>query len=409
MQKETIKIVIVGHVDHGKSTLIGRLLLETNSLPKEKIEEIKKISKELGKEAELAYLTDQLKEERTRNITIDTTQIFFKSKKRNFVIIDTPGHVEFLKNMITGTTQAEAAILIVDAHEGIKEQTKRHAILLNLLGIKKIIVILNKMDLINYNKARFDEIKSELIKFLNDLQLSPLAIIPISAIRGDLINNSSSNMPWHKGPTLLNSLDKLAITNNHDAKPLRFPIQDIYEIEGEKILAGKIVSGTLKQGQKAMLIPEYQEITISSIKTFGKKMNVAQAGSNIGLTLRETLPIKRGNVITQKESPINLTQEFEAKLFWLSNKPLKIDTTVKLRISTQEVSCRIKEIKQRVNTSNLEIIEAQSKKLGLNEMGIVSLQTTQPIIIENFSFIEDLGRFIIEENHILKGAGIIAQ
>ena len=304
MRKQTIKIVIAGHVDHGKSTLIGRLLLDTNSLSRNKFSELKKISKELGNEIELAYLTDQLKEEREQNKTIDTTQVSFKTKSKNFIIIDTPGHLELLKNMITGATQAEAAILIVDISHGIMEQTKRHAYLLSLLGINNVIIVFNKMDLVNYESALFDKVKKELLIFLNNINIKPAFILPVSSREGDNISRKSHNMAWYNGPTLINALDLLRIEPKRTKKPLRFPIQDIYEINGEKIIAGRVESGIIKKHQAVLLLPYNNEAKIAAIKVFGKQRQAkAYAGENIGLVLDKNFAVKRGDIITGLQDP----------------------------------------------------------------------------------------------------------
>src|SRR3989344_6036232 len=206
-EKENMKIVLVGHVDHGKSTLIGRLLYDTESLPEGKIEEIKAVCESLGKKFEVGYILDSLEEERDQNVTIDTTQIFFKTNKRNYTIIDAPGHVEFIKNMITGASQAEAATLIVDAEEGVQEPTRRHAYILNMLGLKQIIVVINKMDLIKYEEKEFNNVKDKLTEFLSNINVKPSIIIPISAKEGDNITKKSENMQWYKEKTVLESLD----------------------------------------------------------------------------------------------------------------------------------------------------------------------------------------------------------
>ena len=231
----TLNFVIVGHVDHGKSTLIGRLLYDTDSLPSDKIEEIKKTSEGLGRKTEFAYLLDHLEEERQQGLTIDTTQVFFKTDKRCYVIIDAPGHVEFVKNMVTGASQAEAAILIIDVKEGIKEQTKRHAYILSLLGLNQVVVILNKMDLVDFSEGRFNEVKKGAQEFLNSINMDPLFYIPICAIKGDNIARRSERMNWYNGPTLLESLDTLKSRESAENKPLIFPIQDAYKIDDKRI------------------------------------------------------------------------------------------------------------------------------------------------------------------------------
>ncbi|MBL7131047.1 MAG: adenylyl-sulfate kinase [Candidatus Omnitrophica bacterium] len=378
-------------------------------MPKEKIREIKIVSKELGKDVELAYLTDQLKEERERNITIDTTQIFFKIRKRNYVIIDTPGHTEFIKNMITGTTLAEVAILIVDVQEGIMEQTRRHAYLISMLGLNRVIVLFNKMDLVDYKKERFNKVKLELLRFLGHLKIEPLFFIPVSAKEGINICKKSRKMNWYKGLTLLKALDLLNLDTNSIKRPLRFPVQDVYEIENEKIIVGRIASGVIKQGQKVVLSLAFKEATIKAIKVFGRHKTVALNGECVGLILKEPLSIERGEIIVQKDTSSKATNHFKGSIFWISRKPLQINKTITLRCATQEVKGIAEKIERRINTSTLEVIEENANELKLNEAGVVVFKTKKSIIIEKFSFIEELGRFVIECEYNLRDAGIIIE
>jgi len=408
MRKETIKIAIIGHVDHGKSTLIGRLLIDTDSLPIEKITEIKKVSRELGREAELAFIVDQLKEEREQNKTIDTTQVFFKIKNKNFVIIDTPGHVELLKNMITGVTQADIALLVIDINEGIMEQTKRHLYVLNMIGINKIIVVFNKMDLVDYKKERFDILKTELLAFLENLDIKPIFIIPVSAKQGVNISKKCYKTTWYKGPNLLKAFGLFKSNTKSIKKPLRFAVQDIYEINNKKIIAGKVISGILKKNQQVLLLPSNVTVTIKSLNVFGKYNKIkACSGENIGLSLNETLSIKRGGILAQKENSPKLSVSFKGNIFWLCKEPLKINKTINLRCSTQEVDCIVERIEKRIDSSTLNIIEENAKELRLNEAGLAVLKTKKPIVIEKFGFIEELGRFAVGRDHNLMGIGII--
>jgi sulfate adenylyltransferase large subunit len=408
MEDYVMKVVIVGHIDHGKSTLIGRLLLDTNSLPEDKMKEIKRISRELGRDTELAYLIDHLKEEREREMTIDTSQIFFKTRKRHYVIIDAPGHVEFLKNMLTGATQAEAAVLIVDTQAGIKEQTRRHAFLISMLGIRNIIVLCNKMDLINFDQKRFEEIKNELAQFFKNLGVEAAFIIPGSAKEDLNIASRTQKMRWYKGPSLLDALDLLKPEIKTEKKPLRFSIQDSYEIERTKITAGKVLSGTIKQGQEVMLLPSFKNTRINSIKAFGESIKEARAGKNIGLILDDLTLGTRGQIIVEKNDTIKPVDRFKANIFWMSEVPLEINQVLCLRCATQELDCIVEKIEKRIDSSTLEIIENSSNNLKINEAGIVMIKATrQPLVIEKFSFIEELGRFTIEKKSALLGMGII--
>lgn len=407
MKKETVKIVIVGHVDHGKSTLIGRLLLDTDSLPREKMAEIKKVSGNLGVESGLAYLTDQLREEREKNITIDTTQIFFRTRKRNYCIIDVPGHVEFLKNMISGASFASSAVLIVDVSAGVMEQTHRHAYILDMLGIKNLVVVFNKMDIVGYDKEVFEKVKLELSDFLKALSMKPAFIIPISAKKGTNILRRSPEMRWYKGPSFLEALDKLKIEADMRVRPLRFPVQDIYEIDGEVILVGKVASGSARTGEKVLIFPGRKEARIRKIKVFRKNKVIAREGENIGLVLDTPVSVKRGDIISGRKEEPSLRNFFCGDIFWMSDKPLRKKDRFTLRCATQEVGCFIDRIKRKIDSSTLEILEEDAGDLGLNEAGVVTLKTEKPLALEEFGFIEELGRFVIEENHVVRAVGIV--
>ena len=244
--RENLRIVAVGHVDHGKSTIIGRILYDTKSISDGVINKVKKVCLEKGKEFEYAFLLDAFEEEQNQGITIDTTEIQFKTENRDYTIIDAPGHKEFLKNMISGAASAEAALLIIDSNEGIKEQSKRHGYILSLLGIKQVYVIVNKMDLIGYDEEKFNEIVKEMNKFLKELQVYPKKYIPVSAYYGENISNTSDKLKWYKGENIIEALDKFEKEKSFDEKELRFPIQDVYKFDDRRIIAGRIESGKIK-------------------------------------------------------------------------------------------------------------------------------------------------------------------
>jgi sulfate adenylyltransferase subunit 1 len=402
-----LPITIVGHVDHGKSTLIGRLLLDTGSLPKEKIAEIKKISESLGRGAELAYITDQLKEEREQSITIDTTQIFFRGKKRNYVIIDTPGHAEFIKNTLTGASLAHAAILIVDAFEGIMEQTKRHAFLLRLLGIDQVIVLFNKMDRVDYNTARFVVLNEELNGFLRKLSIKPSFSIPASAKTGQNISSVASQMPWYKGPTLLQGLDGLRHKKEAPEGPLRFPVQDVYHLDGEKVVVGRIESGRVRRSQPVKLYPSGCITNIKAIKIYGKNPKTAGTGESVGLVFDNPGIVERGFLVSGLDDPPRYVSSFYGSLFWLAEEPFRVDRGYRLQISTQEVSCIAVEIARRIDTSTLEILEEKAEHLQIRDLGQVVLKTKSPVAVEEFKSIPELGRFVVKNKGYVLGAGII--
>lgn len=403
---EQVKVVIIGHIDHGKSTLIGRLLYETNSLPEEKMNEIKKVCEELGRIVEFAYIIDNLQEEREQQFTLDTTQSFFKTKKRNYVIIDTPGHKEFIKNMITGASQADLAILLIDSNEGIKEQTRRHPYIIKMLGIKNLIVAINKMDLINYSENEFNIIKSQIIESLNKLEIKPLNIIPISALLGENISKKSNNLKWYDDLTLLDSLDNTEITKNYSNK-LIMPIQDIYNINNKKIIVGKIESGHIKNGDDIIILPKKEKNKIKSIEVFNLKKDSASKGENIGITLSNDSNLEVGMIICENKNLPRITREFKAKLFWMKDRELSINDDLILKCSTQEVKCKISKIQKKIDSSSLEIIEENSNNLKETEVGEVTINTDKDLVIEDFNNIQELGRFVIIKDFNTAGAGII--
>jgi len=405
--RNNMKIVIVGHVDHGKSTLIGRLLFDTGSLSEDKMQAFEEAANSPDSEAELAHLLDQLQEERLNNMTIDTTQVFLKTKKRPYTIIDAPGHKEFLNNMITGASQAETGLLIVDVHEGLREQTKRHAYILSLLGIDKIIVVINKMDLADYEQKKFDEIAGELKRYLTEAGMTAVNMIPISAKLGENIGSPAETMKWYAGPCVIDALDAIPEADPALDRPLRFPVQNIYDIDGKKIVVGRVESGNLEQGQKISISPSGETATIKSIEVFGSEKDSAAKGESIGLTFDNAPSIERGNIIHDKHSHLTLTKKFCANIIGLSDAPITIDQTFFVRCATQKQQCRLETIFRRIDSSSLEVIEENAKKILPTEVAVVAIAVDSPIVIENFSYIEELGRITLETGNEICAAGII--
>lgn len=402
-----LKFVIVGHVDHGKSTLIGRLLYDTDSLPPDRIEEMKKTSGELGRETEFAFLLDHLKEEREQGVTIDTTQTFFHTPSREYVIIDAPGHVEFVKNMVTGASQAEAAVLIIDAAEGIREQTRRHAYILSLLGISQVIVVLNKMDLAGYEEARYHELKRETGEFLESIGTASGFFIPISALKGDNIVRKGEGLDWYQGPTFLEALDSLRERVAPADLPLIFPVQDIYRTDGKRMVVGRVESGRIERGQRVRVLPGDYETAVRSVEKFNEERTAAAASESVGVTLEDSLFVERGMVICEKDRPPATTREFKATLFWMSKAGLDPSRKIDLRCATQQVSCEIAEIERRIDSSDLRVVEERAGTLENLEVGEVRIRTKKPIAVERFQAVQELGRFVLmRENNICAG-GII--
>ena len=407
--EEYLSFVIVGHIDHGKSTLIGRLLYDTDSLPEEKIEEIKKTCEMLGKPFEFAYVMDHLDEEREKCITIDTAQIFFKKGNRNYVIIDAPGHKEFIKNMLTGASQADAAIVIVDVDEGIEEQTRRHAYLLNMLGIKQVIVVFNKMDKVNYDKAKFEEVKLELEKFLSNLGINPSYMIPISAKEADNVVKKSGNMQWYEGPAVVEALESFKNRTSLRERPLRFPVQDFYEMDGKKIYVGRVESGTIKRGDSVSVLPSGKTAKIMSIENFGPELSEAYAGISTGVVFENDLNVGRGEVICGSESSPEPKTRINANVFWMGNEPVKKGEMIIYKSTTQETGCKIGKIERKINSSTLEILGTDSDELSGLEAGEVSIELEKQIVVDDFNEIPPTGRFVLIKNGIVQGGGIVTR
>jgi sulfate adenylyltransferase large subunit len=408
METESLRFVIVGHIDHGKSTLIGRLFYDTDCLPEEKIEEVRTICDALGKEMEFAYVMDHLEEERTQGITIDTTQTFFHTEKRDYVIIDAPGHREFTKNMITGASQAEAAILIVDADEGVQEQTRRHAYILGLLGLEQVIVVINKMDLVDFDEVRFNKVSDDIREFLTQIGTIPTYVIPISAKDGDNIASKSERMAWFQGPIILHALDSFKSLKDREDNPLRFPVQDVYNIDNKRIIAGRVESGTIKTNDEILVLPSGERTTVSSVEEYlNEEKTRAVAGESTGITVKDKLFIDRGDVICIGTDKPVMTNEIRGNVFWMDKEPLRTGESVYFKCSTQESKCLVKAIERRMDSSTLEIIEENADVLENREVGEVLLNFSNPIIVDNFNDTPDLGRFVIEKRFDTAGGGII--
>ena len=426
----SLPIVIVGHVDHGKSTLIGRLLYDTGSLPPEKIEEIRRASEATGREMEFSFAMDHLEEERQRGITIDISQTFFSTEKRQYVIIDAPGHKEFLKNMITGTSQAEAALLLLDAVEGVREQTKRHCFILGMLGIKQIVVLINKMDMINYSREKFNTLSTEITELLSQLITRPIShpatapvpqfpnspisqspnllsyIIPISARYGSNVATRDDRLKWFDGPTVLEALDSFE-TPEIEGKPLRFPVQDVYPINGKKVIVGRIEAGQINRGEGLRILPEGETASVVSIEKFQEEgLTIARTGECIGLCLDK--PAVRGNILVSDTmiSPL-VTQSIRANIFWMSDKPYHKGEAITFKCATQEVEGKIGNIYRRFDPATIKIVEKDAQEVGPAEIAEVEILLEKPVVVDSFNEIPEMGRFVLEKGGHPVAGGII--
>jgi bifunctional enzyme CysN/CysC len=403
-----LRIVFVGHVDHGKSTLIGRTLHDTGSLPEGKIDLVKKACAAEGMEFEFAFVLDALLEEQKQNVTIDTTEIPFRTARRHYVIIDAPGHKEFLKNMITGASRADAAILVIAANEGVREQSRRHAYLLSLLGIRQLLVVVNKMDLADFSEARFGEIEKEYRQFLGGLGLEPRAFIPAAAKQGENVATRGAKMKWYDGGSVLEAFDLLQAQEADVDLPLRFCVQDVYRFDQRRIIAGRIETGKLKVGDKLVFSPANKSSVVASIEGWPSAWNgEACAGDSVGITLSEQIFVERGYVAShEQETPIE-TNRFHADLFWIVQAPLQVGRLYDLRLATQEVKCQVVSIEEVLDSSTLERTTDKRETLERNEVGRLTIQTRGPLVLDNHDQIPNLGRFVIVDDAQICGGGTV--
>jgi len=443
---EQLKIVIVGHVDHGKSTLVGRLFADTGSLPDGRLEQLQASAQRRGVPFEWANLTDSLQAERDQNVTIDTTQIWFSTAKRRYVIIDAPGHEEFIKNMVTGAAQADAALLLIDAHEGVQENSRRHGYLLQLLGIRQIVVVVNKMDLEDHSRQRFEQIEAEYQEFLKRLGLEVACFIPVSAKEGDNIAAPGTRMAWYDGPTVVRCLDNFELSAPQVDQPLRFPIQDVYRFDKRRILAGRVESGSLTVGDTLLFSPSNKISTIKSIERWNATpRDTAATGESIGITLDRQVFVERGQIASlEHEPPYELTT-LEARVFWMGRQPLRTGSRYKLKLATQELECEVIKINRVIDASTLEdtskrqsepesgpntgpssnadsdlISDSSSDSkpdsdspsdsepvVHRHEVGELTLKTKTPLAFDVADEVLATGRFVLVDGYDVAGGGIV--
>ena len=402
-----VRIVIVGHVDHGKSTLVGRLLHETGSLPEGKLEMLKTVSARRGMPFEWSFLLDALQTERDQGITIDTTQIRFRTKSRDVVLIDAPGHAEFLRNMITGASQADGAVLIIDALEGVRDQTRRHGYLLHLLGIKQVAVVVNKMDRVDFSATRFAEISAEICAHLTGLGVTPSAVIPISARDGDGVAERTPRTQWYKGPTVVEALDALEPARPLAELALRLPVQAIYKFDDRRIVAGRIESGHLDAGDEIVVMPKGKLAKIRSVESWPMApVHEAQtAGRSVGITLDRELFIERGDVIAHVGSSPRDTRRIRARIFWLHDQPLVPGASILVRLGTKETRATVVAIEKAVDPGVLASMETQS--IARNHVGEIDISLAQALAADPFTDNPRTGRMVIEVHGRIAGGGLV--
>lgn len=410
--REQMNIVIAGHVDHGKSTIIGRLLADTNSLPEGKLKQVKRTCEINSKPFEYAFLLDALKDEQSQGITIDSARVFFKTKARDYIIIDAPGHIEFLKNMVTGASRAESALLVIDANEGVKENSRRHGYMIAMLGIKQIAVLVNKMDLIDYDSTKYQKIVDEYTKFLKNINITPTTFIPVSGKNGDNVASLSKKMVWYSGKTVLDILDDFQKEKSLIDKPFRMPVQDVYKFtnygDDRRIISGLIETGQIAIGDEIAFYPSGKRSTINSIEEFNTpKQKSAKAGKSIGFTLNEQIFITRGEVATKSsERKPKITSRILVNFFWMDKEPFVKNKEYHLKIGAVKVAVKLEKIKKIIDASNLDL-NVKKEQIERHDVAQCILKLNGAIAFDLTDEIATMSRFVIIDNYEIRGGGII--
>lgn len=386
---QLLRFTTAGSVDDGKSTLIGRLLYDSKSIFEDQLEAIENTSKRKGHEGvDLALFTDGLRDEREQGITIDVAYRYFTTPRRKFIIADSPGHIQYTRNMVTGASTANAAIILIDARHGVIEQTKRHTFIASLLQIPHLIICVNKMDLVGYEQERFNEIMTQFEEFSSKLLVKDIRFIPISALEGDNVVNRSQNMSWYQGAPLLYELETLHISSDINKVDARFPVQTVIRPQSEEFrdyrgYAGRVASGIFRPGDEVTVLPSGFTSTIASVDTYKNEVSEAFAPMSVTITLEDDVDISRGDMIVKKNNLPTVTQEFDVMLCWLNNHPARPNTKYIIRHTTNEQKAIIKEILYKININTYERV-TDDKQLVMNDISRVRIRTTKPLMVDSY-------------------------
>lgn len=411
---ELLRFTTAGSVDDGKSTLIGRLLYDSKSIFEDQLEAVKRASIQRGNEhINLALVTDGLRAEREQGITIDVAYRYFATPKRKFIIADTPGHIQYTRNMVTGASTANAAIILVDARNGVTEQTYRHTYIASLLQIPHIVVCVNKMDLVAYSKTVFDDIQQRFDAFSQKLKLKDFSFVPISALHGDNVVDKSSNMPWYAGLTLLETLETLPIDHDHNLVNARFPVQyvirpisdDYHDYRG---YAGRVTGGLFSPGDPVMVLPGGQHSTIQSIELLDKSLEVAFPPMSVSIQLKDDIDISRGDMIVKPNDLPMVKQEISMMMCWMNSRPMKVEGRYALKHTTRDVRCIVKQLHYKVDVNTLAQMD-DIAELKMNEIGKITVYTTKPLFCDPYSVNRITGAVILidEATNETVGVGMI--
>ena len=413
--KRNINIVMAGHVDHGKSTVLGRLLADADALPKGKLKKVKAMCERNSKPFEYAFLIDALKEEQSQGITIDSARVFFKTKVREFLIIDAPGHIDFLKNMVTGAARAEAAVLVIDASEGVQENSRRHALLLSMLGIDQVAIAVNKMDLVSFDEERFKSIVDEYSLFLEKIKIKARAFIPVSGIGGDNIVSSGGTMPWYRGKTVLEVMEAFSPNEAPVDLPFRMPVQGVYKFtkfsDDRRIVAGTIDSGRIKVGDEVLFYPSGKKSTVKTIEGFNRPpQDQASAGEAAGFTLTEQIYVSRGEVAIKHEDPLpSATSRVRVSLFWLGKEALKKNKDYIFKIGTSKVLARVEAVEKIFDSSKLDDDLVAKEQVQQNMLAECVIKLKRPVSFDVVGNFQKTSRFVIVDGYDISGGGIVRE
>jgi len=411
---DRMSIVIGGHVDHGKSTVIGRLLADTGSLPEGKVEAIRAHCERTARPFEYAFVLDALKDEQAQGITIDAARVFFHTARRHYMVLDAPGHIEFLKNMITGAARAEAALLVIDAKEGVRENSRRHGYMMSMLGLRQLAVLVNKMDLVEYDQATFARIEAEYRAFLRQVGVEPSCVIPVCSRDGDNLARRSARMPWYSGPTVLEALDAFATEAPAVDQPFRMPVQDVYKFtargDDRRIVAGTVATGTLRVEDEVVFYPSGKRSRVRSIEAFHQPTPAeVGAGMATGFTLHEQIYVARGELATLVGQPRpEVTTRLRVSLFWLGRQPMVRRKDYLLKLGSARVPVRLEQVHRVVDASDLSAT-AHQDRIDRHDVAECTLLLKRAIAFDTADTLAATSRFVLIDDYEIRGGGIVRE
>ncbi len=413
-QMDLLRFATAGSVDDGKSTLIGRLLLDSKAIFEDQLESVEATSVSRGYDyTDLALLTDGLRSEREQGITIDVAYRYFATPSRKFIIADTPGHVQYTRNMVTGASTADLGLVLVDARQGLTEQSRRHAVILSLLRVPHLVLAVNKMDLVDFDEKVFDRIHKEFTSFATKLAIPDLTIIPISALQGDNVVHRSENMPWYQGPSLIHHLENVHVASDRDLVDVRFPVQYVVRPKSDEHhdyrgYGGMVAGGVLKPGDEVVVLPSGMTSTIQGIDLFDKEVAEAFPPMSVTVRLEDDVDVSRGDMIARVNNAPKPSQDIDAMICWMTNEPLRPRQKLAIKHTTRTGRAMVKDVQYRLDVNTLHR-DQETKELGLNEIGRVQLRTTVPLLCDPYSKNRTTGSFILidEATGVTVGAGMI--